>query len=148
MALVPRSGVGMVREVCEWALNVIGYWKILLSICVLYGLHILQVAIMRLIDGLFNTSFVSMSIGSLVESWAWRFLQPLMLQWHPVWLCPWFSGPALEQPSEVSSAVLSIASGSSDGVSRYEPSESIMGTRMAMAASFLIQMMVLLRRRM
>ena len=147
MALVPLCGFTLVREVCEWALNVIGYWKLLLGMCVLYGLHILQVAIMRVIDSIFSTRFVSWSLSSFVENFAWRFLQPLILHWAPGWIGPWFMGPALELPSGTSSAVVSVSSEYSKSVGRGEPLESVMGTHMTLAASFIIHLVVLMRRR-
>ena len=145
MALVPHYSMYLVRETCVWALDVIGYWKLLFGACVLYGLHILQIALLRLIDGLFATRFFSSAFGSFFESVVWKVLQPLF-DFVPGWVVGWNSGPALELPNGGAMVVHNGVTSIGDAIGRFEPLEFVLGGRATLAITFLIQVLVLIRR--
>jgi hypothetical protein len=133
------------RGLFEWALKVIGFWKLLLGACFIHFLYVVKLATARALDAFWNTNIFSTWVFSGVESWAWRLATshlPCVLPsaLAPSWAYHMLYGPEVITTSPQPLDIVAVPAG------RFECMEELASPRVAMMVVVLMRVVVALRR--
>jgi hypothetical protein len=134
-----------VRGFFEWALQVIGFWKLLFGACFVHFLYVVKLAAARALDAFWNTNIFTSWVFAGVESWGWRLVSshlPCILPapLAPSWAYHMLYGPdvitTMPQPPDIVAVP----------ASRLEFIDDLASPRVAMMVVVLMRVVVAFRR--
>jgi hypothetical protein len=142
MALASLTLVDGLRLGFEWVLEVLGFWKLLVALAVLYGLHITHVVLLRVVDGFFGSNFFGILPG--VTSIFWQVVQGVVAVSIGRFASWSFPSAHTELPSMSALEDLSVNGGGDTGWQVFSKLDGL--SHSAFAVTFMLQIVRALRR--
>jgi hypothetical protein len=145
MVLFSLGCLDCVRGLFEWALKVIGFWKLLFGACVIHLLYVVKVATARALDAFWNTNIFTSWVFAGIESWAWRLVSSHLPCALPAALAPSWAYRMLYGPDDITTLPEPLVVVTAPA-SRMDFVEDLASPRVAMMIVVLMRVVVAFRR--